>query len=187
MFLFVAISVGVTLVIWGLIQGHFLSRRYSLVLMVAATAVVLLAARPVQTAILSGYPNDSFWDLGLGGRLGVLAISAFGLALIFLILAWKSRFFRGLPFGLGLALDVLVGILIYAVLYSVSPQAYYALYQMIFPDLPTQIVVRHIISPRLVDIAQLQAAGSMSDHLAGVALWAILPFTLWVHSLKSRA
>lgn len=184
---YLAISVGVTLVVWGLVWGRSLSRLQFVGLAALAMVVVLLAARPVQDAVLGGYPGDSFWDLGAGGRFGVLFISTVGLLLIFLLLAWKSRFFRGFPMGIGLAFDVLAGLLIYVLVFSMSPQIYYTLYQMIFPDLPAQIVVQHLVSPRLAEIVRLGHDGSMSDHLAGTALWAVLPFTLWVHSRKASA
>lgn len=173
-----------------MMRNRLVPLRATPVLMAAAMLAVLAGAVHVQTSALAGYPNDSFWDLGAFGRVGVLLISAVGLTLIFLFLAWKSRFFRRLrrlPWGLGLALDLVAGLLIYAVLFSMSPQAYYALYQLVFPDLPSQIVVRHILSPRLFDIVGLRLGGSMSDHLAGIALWAILPFTFWLHSHGPKA
>lgn len=166
-------------VVWWVLPRRRLTAWSCVGLAFLALAVVLLGARPVQVAMLGGYPNDSFWDLGIGGRAGVVTISTVGLAMIFLGLAWKSRFFRGLPVGVGLALDVLAGLLIYALVFSMSPQAYYTLYQMIFPDLPAQLVVRHVLNPRLAEIALLEADSPMSHHLAGVALWAVVPFTLW--------
>ena len=179
-----AVTLIAWLAVWLCIRQRRLTLWMVLFCILGAVVLVLICARTVQLAILTGYPDDSFWSLGLGGRAGVCVISTVGLSLVFLLLFWKSRFFIRLPLAIGLPLDLVAGLLIYSVIYSLSPQAYYTLYQFVFPDLPIQIVIRYVLDPDLPQIATLPVTASMSDHLAGLALWAVLPFTLWVHLHK---
>ena len=95
----------------------------------------------------------------------------------------KSRLFRTMPIILGLPLDVAIGFVTFAVVYAISPQIYYTLYQFIFPNLPNQIVVKRLLDvERIIQIAQFSPVGSLSNHLAGIAFWAVLPFTIWMHA-----
>lgn len=169
-----------TFIIWGITLrlSNNSARIYWLV--PASFAAVFLGAPEVWHTIGAGYPHDSFWTLAWGGRIAVVAVSTLGFAGIFVILSWKTQYFQQLPTALALPLDILAGVLIYGAVYTISPQVFYTLYQQIFPGLPNQIVVTTLFdTAQLVKIAQLAQGGSLSDHLAGVGLWAILPFTLW--------
>lgn len=152
----------------------------------ACITAIALAAAVIWPAIAAGYPQDSFWTLDTFGRIGVAAISGIGISLIFLALAMKSRIilrFRRGPTATAWALiDIAIGLLAYGVIFSLSPQIFYSFYRMIFANLPQQWVIDGVLDQdRLKMIAVMAPGGSLADHLAGVTLWAILPFTAWLH------
>lgn len=152
----------------------------------ACILAIALAAAVIWPAIAAGYPQDSFWTLDTFGRIGVATISGIGISLIFLALALKSRIilrFRRGPTATAWALiDIAIGLLAYGVIFSLSPQIFYSFYRMIFANLPQQWVIDGVLDQdRLKMIAVMAPGGSLADHLAGVTLWAILPFTAWLH------
>jgi len=152
----------------------------------ASMIAVGLATAGIWPQIQAGYPQDSYWTLGWTGRAGVAAISACGIAGFFLVMARKTRIIlnwkRQATSTAWALIDVAVGLLMFAVLYSTSPQVFYSFYRLIFPDLPQQWVIEGLLdTARLKMIAEMNPAGSLSDHLAGITLWAILPFTAWLH------
>lgn len=139
---------------------------------------VALLAFPLWPAILAGYPGDSFWTLGIGGRSGVVAISFGGFAALF---AGCAVLLRRVPVGPGWTCGAIAaGLLAYAIIYSVSPQVFYSFYRLIFPGLPTQWVIDGMLDfARLSAAIDLRTAASLSDDLAGVGFWALIPFVLW--------
>lgn len=152
----------------------------------ACILAIALAAAVIWPAIAAGYPQDSFWTLDTFGRIGVATISGIGISLIFLALALKSRIilrFRRGPTATAWALiDIAIGLLACGVIFSLSPQVFYSFYRMIFANLPQQWVIDGVLDQdRLKMIAVMAPGGSLADHLAGVTLWAILPFTAWLH------
>jgi len=152
----------------------------------ACITAIALAAAVIWPDIAAGYPQDSFWTLDTFGRISVAAISGIGISLIFLALAMKSRLilrFRHGPTATAWALiDIAIGLLAYGVIFSLSPQIFYSFYRMIFANLPQQWVIDGVLDQdRLKMIAVMAPGGSLADHLAGVTLWAILPFTAWLH------
>ncbi|WP_342076405.1 hypothetical protein [Yoonia sp. SS1-5] len=155
-------------------------------LMIAAFGVVAFAAAGIWDGVSGGYPGDSFWTLDLTGRIGVSAISILGLLIIFAVLAWKTQLIRRVLYtaprpALWLG-DIVLSVLIFGLIFSASPQVFYLFYQQIFAGLPDQIVLRSILDVnRMTEIARLGATQSMADHLAGISLWAVLPFTTWLH------
>lgn len=173
-------------VIWLLTRDKPL--RFGLVLFGTWMSIVgvVISLPPLWDAIRAGYPTDSFWTLGVGGRLGVIALSAVGISATFLCLAWKTslilRFRRGPTATAWALIDIAIGLFIFAVVFSVSPQAFYSFYRLIIPGLPQQWVIDGLLDQdRLKMIAIVTSGGSLADHLAGVALWATVPFTAWLH------
>lgn len=171
---------------WMLTRDRLDNHRLTLAGIGASILAVLIAVTHVQQATLAGYPTDSFWTLSLIGRTGVIAISAIGITLIFYGLAWKTAILLRLKSQVSatawVIFDLAAGWLVFGVIYSVSPQIFYTFYRMIFDYLPNQWVIDTALdTEKLHMIAQLSASGNMSDHMAGVALWAILPFTAWLH------
>lgn len=184
------VSVTISLVwiagFWVLSRDRSETWTITLTGMVASLIAVGLAAAAIWTPVLTLYPGDSFWTLGWGGRIGVLAISATGITLVFMGLTLKTRVIlriKNQATSMAWALiDVALGLGVFAVVFSTSPQAFYAFYRLIFADLPQQWVIDGLINvDRLREIALLGPDGSLADHLAGIALWAIVPFTLWLH------
>ena len=175
------LSLIVTTVVLWMIKGKPLTWGLMFLLIPAAFVTVLLGAPGIWLSAMAGYAGDSFWTLGIGGRLGVIVISITGFALIFALLSVRPTTPKGLPPVVRVLSRCVVGCVIYGFLYSVSPQLFYTFYWFIFPDLPVQIVVSDAFD--LGHIAKsiiLQTGGSLSDHLAGLGFWAILPFTVWV-------
>lgn len=179
------LSFAITIAIWALLRSKTMSVGLMSILLPIAMITVILGAPNVVFAIENGYDGDSYWTLKTGGRIGVALISTFSLTALFTLLGLKSRVFRRLPMNVGLPLDIFIGLVTFAVTYAISPQIYYTLYQFIFPNLPNQIVVKRLLDfERIIQIAQFSPNGSMSDHLAGIAFWAVLPFTIWMHAQR---
>lgn len=157
----------------------------------ASLLAVGLAASTIWPQVRAGYPGDSYWSLTWVGHAGVLTISIVGLALVFLASAAKTRVllrvFGAANHILLALLDILLGLLAYAVVLSLSPQAYYSLYRLLFPGLPQQSVIKSWLDlDRLHLVARLDATGSLAEHLSGIGFWAVVPFTLWLHGRAWR-
>lgn len=152
-----------------------------LYIVVVAGFLAAIIVHPVMwPRILMGYPGDSFWTLGVSGRLGVLAISLIGLGLLFTALGLKSRRIAG---RIPASIDTVINLIIFSVTYSVSPQVFYTLYLLLFDGLPHQWVISGPFN-----ISQIWAAivikdeGTLSDDLAGLTFWAIIPVTFWFYA-----
>ena len=175
------LSLIVTTVVLWMIKGKPLTWGLMFLLIPAAFVTVVLGAPGIWLSAMAGYTGDSFWTLGIGGRLGVIVISITGFALIFALLSLRPTTPKGLPPVVRVLSRCVLGCVIYGFLYSVSPQLFYTFYRFIFPDLPVQIVVSDAFDlARIAKSISLQTGGSLSDHLAGLGFWAILPFTIWV-------
>lgn len=154
--------------------------------MIACIIGVGIAAAGIWPMIAAGYPDDSYWTLGIAGRAGVLSISLFGVACVFWLFAVKTRIILSVKTqvsGTAWALfDIAIGMLVFGVVLTVSPQVFYTFYQFIFEGLPSQWVIDGLFdTPHLQAIATFQANANLADHIAGVVLWAIVPFTGWLH------
>ena len=148
-----------------------------------AMVAVVLAAPPIWHAAARGYPGDSLFTLSPAAIAGVVALSFGLIALFFLVMTWKSVWLaKRAPAGrvVTAGLDVLAGLALFGLLHALSRQAYYAFYRAIIPDLPDQWVIR-LDWDRLAAISRLPADASLSQHLSGVTLWAVVPLTVWVH------
>lgn len=151
----------------------------------ASMFAVVLNSPGIWIALAGGYPGDSFATLSLAGMAGVIVISTAGLAAIYALCGAKSRrILRDQPTRPALlVLDLIVSVAIFGLFYAVSPQVFYTFYQMIFPDLPNQTVLR---LPLAIDqfrgAVAMAPTGSLASHLAGIGLLGIIPFTLWFHA-----
>ena len=153
-----------------------------------AMVAIVLASPPIWHAIARGYAGDSLFTLSPAGIVGVVVLSIGLIAVFFLVVIWKSLWLaKRAPAGRAATagLDVLTGLALFGLLHAVSRQTYYALYRAIIPDLPNQWVIR-LDWDRLAAISQLRADASLSQHLAGVTLWAVVPLTLWVHGATGK-
>jgi hypothetical protein len=171
---------------WVLSRDRTLGWQTVVVSALVCCASVIIAAANLWVPITKGYPNDSFWTLTAAGRIGVLSISTIGISFIFACLTWKTRLtlqIKSQASGSVWALfDIAFGLLIFGVVHTVSPQVFYSFYCLIFDTLPNQWVIDKLFDTvRLQAIAGLAPTGNLADHLAGVVLWAIAPFTIWLH------
>ena len=174
-----------TLLVWVALRHTTLSAFAQIPLAGLAMILVALGQPQILAALAEGYPNDSFWTLQTGGRAGVIAITVVGLATIFLLIALKSRLFQRWPSVISLPVDMACGLLLFSLVFSLSPQVYYTLYQFIFDGLPSQVVVDSPFNfERVANVARLLPSGAVADHIAGLAFWAVLPFTLWAHATR---
>lgn len=114
------------------------------------------------------YQQDSFFDLSLWGRAGVICIS---LALFVLFILLARALLRGRPTWLRL-----IGALgLFWVFVWTSPQAYYQFYHLLFEDLPHQWVIWPPRSPlEAVKLLVFQGPQNLSHHGQGLLGWAML-------------
>ena len=140
----------------------------------------------IWQGLQNGYPGDSFWTLSELGRIGVIAISVSGLLILTAlsalktnrILRWSQHRWRLLVW----LLDVALTLVLFGVLFSVSPQVYYSFYQEIIADLPNQWVIDGPFNwDRLRDIALPTAQGPLADHGATIAMGGLVLFTSYLH------
>ena len=154
----------------------------------ASLLMAIVSAPTLWLAILSGYPDDSFFDLGFFGGLGVLAISGTLITLFAFILIWKSRKMlafaskRRLSGWLILAFDCVLGLALFGTLHALTPQAFYQFYHLIYSGLPHQIVVKTLFDYEgMMTFAALSTSGNLSQHLSGLVLLCIIPLTVFAH------
>ena len=114
------------------------------------------------------YDSDSFFDLTLIGRIGLLLLSS-GMALGLIAVVWRG--FRSRPLWLRL-----IGA--FALLWFfvwLSPQVYYLYYRFLIPDLPLQWVLK--TPPGPLDIVRLlifQGRETLSDHGKALLGWGLI-------------
>lgn len=152
-----------------------------------ACHVLFAALAPaIWQGIAAGYPGDSFWTLASIGRLGVVAISITGLGALAVFNYWKSGvILRRKQNRMRVAIWVLdcgIGVAAFGVVYVISPQIFYTLYQMLIPGLPNQWVIDNAARwDNFIAIMIPQNGAPMADHLAGVAIGGIVFFTTYLH------
>lgn len=119
------------------------------------------------------YQQDSFFDLSLWERIGLVCISA---ALAGLMLVVARMLLRDRPVWLCLA----GALFLFWVFVWVSPQVYYTYYRMIIPDLPLQWVIWPPTRP-LEALQMLFFSGpqNLSAHSQGVLGWALVAIPLF--------
>ena len=118
------------------------------------------------------YEGDSFFTLGLLEAAGVLAVSAL---LIVAVLRLARRFYRG---G-GLGRRLVWAVALFWVFLWLSPQVYYAYYQIIFHGLPVQLVIGWPPGLETV-VRRLTFAGpaTLSAHGQGALGWLLAALAL---------
>jgi len=119
------------------------------------------------------YTQDSFFDLTLWGRIGLVGISAV-LFLLMLFAAWRAL--SGMPFWL----RIISALGLFYVFVWVSPQIYYMYYRMIIPDLPLQWVIWP--RPNIWDAMEMlifQGPQNLSAHSQGLLGWAIVAVAIF--------
>ncbi len=160
--------------------------RAGLISLALASAVLL----PFNFALLGNAPeNDSFFTLTPSGRAGLVMLSAVFLAALYWLLAVKTRWLRRRWRGRGalIAVDIVLGWLIYLAAYHLSPQLYYSYYLTLFDTLPAQWVIDAEVDwGALRAIVIPGAKDRLSDLLASAGFWAVLPYTAMLHGAGRR-
>jgi len=119
-----------------------------------------------------GYAQDSFFTLGLGGRAGLLALSAV-LMILSALLVWR------LVSGLGRVWRVCVALGVFWAFLWLSPQIYYAYYWLIFEDLPVQLVLGAPPGPaEVLRLVSFTDRVSLAHHSQGVFAWLLVVLAL---------
>jgi len=189
----ISLSLIWVLLLWRLTRGFRVNFKTCLMAIIACCLVVIISQPSLWQALYNGYPGDSFFTLKTGGRVGVLAISGLSILLFSFMLDQKSRWILRKTSAslssrvLSLIADCALGLAVFGFLYSLSPQIYYTFYRVLIPGLPNQIVIQSLFDwERLHLIAGLPADGSLSHHLSGIVLLAIIPFTAWRHAMDKK-
>ncbi len=174
-------------IVWWMTLDNNYNISTTAYIALASLFAVVLNSPGIWFALGRGYPGDSFATLSLFGQAGVILISTLGLAGIYAICAAKSRrLLRDQETRAVLALlDCFVSVVIFGLVYAISPQIFYTFYQVIFPELPNQTVLRLPLAiEQFREALALRPDGSLSSHLAGIGWLGIVPFTLWFHARK---
>ena len=120
-----------------------------------------------------GYAEDSFFTLGIGGRIGLLALSLLLAAGCVVLIFWVSRRF-------GLAAGLLASVAVAYLFIWLSPQIYYGYYLLIFDGLPVQWVIKS--PPALDDFMEtlgFQGQSTLSAHGQGALFWGMCAAAVW--------
>jgi len=121
------------------------------------------------------YAQDSFFDLTLVGRIGLVAITCL-LAVLATWLAWKFLRNRS-PVTRVLGALCLFWFFVWA-----SPQVYYMYYRFLIEDLPLQwVILRPVGLGKVAELMLFQENQSLSAHGRGVLGWLMVlaPFSPW--------
>ncbi|AXI48656.1 hypothetical protein C1J03_23230 [Sulfitobacter sp. SK012] len=123
------------------------------------------------------YAEDSFYTLSLAQRMGLLTLTAVLILLVLGIAIAVMRKKRG-------TVRLATATLLFSLFAWVSPQAYYAYYQMIFDGLPAQIVIG---APPTLDallgIVTFTGPGTLSAHGLGALFWALVWLAWWLRPI----
>lgn len=117
------------------------------------------------------YAEDSFFTLSGFGQAGLLLVT---LVLGVLTIWGVSSLLRGKKIWLKL----LGSVISFVAFVWLSPQIYYAYYQLIFDDLPAQWVIGAPSVAEAVSYALFVGPMTLSAHGQGVLFWATLTATL---------
>lgn len=126
------------------------------------------------------YEADSFYTLSGAGQIGLLAVSlGFATGMGWLVRRISRR--RTLLVRVGIW-----ALLLYLFIW-LSPQGYYAYYQLIFDGLPSQWVIgRPIPLIEAVQCFTFTGPYTLSAHSLGALGWILLILTLWPQRSNCR-
>jgi hypothetical protein len=124
------------------------------------------------------YSEDSFHTLSTYGRLAVMAVSL-GMFTALFALGYVLMSARKGP------ARIAIGMFLFWFFVWLSPQVYYALYQLLFEGLPRQWVVGPPpMLDELVRLITFSGRQTLSAHGKGVLFWALV-FLSWCLRLKA--
>lgn len=118
------------------------------------------------------YAEDSFFTLGMGGRIGLLCLTGL-LSALCLWLVWY------LVEGAGRFVRVLIALAVFWAFLWLSPQIYYLFYVLLNPGLPLQWVVQSPPDPiKLARLLSFTDRITLTEHGQGVLGWAMMALAL---------
>lgn len=110
------------------------------------------------------YANDSFYTLTTWERVGLVFLSVALATGCVMLCRWLAKGRRG-------PVRIFVAFAIFAAFVALSPQVYYAYYQLIFQNLPSQWVVRLPEGLDLLQLLTFTGPANLSAHSQGVLGW----------------
>lgn len=114
------------------------------------------------------YAEDSFFTLGLGGRIGLVFVSA-------LLAAGCVWFVIWFVHGLGRPVRCLIALAVFYLFVWLSPQFYYMYYLLIFDGLPLQWVIQSPPSWRkIIGLVSFTDRSTLTAHGQGVLWWVLV-------------
>ena len=126
------------------------------------------------------YANDTFFNLTMAGRAGLVVLS---LALLALMIWLAAQILRKIDLGNRIATlpaRLAVALALFWLFEWLSPQIYYQYYRLIFDGLPQQVVVK--LPPpspdALVELLTFSGKASLSHHMRGLLGWVLLVMAL---------
>jgi hypothetical protein len=123
------------------------------------------------------YGGDSFFTLGGAERVGLLVLSVV-LSVGILLIAWRLMRARSFAVRLGIA-TLLFGLFVW-----LSPQIYYAYYQLIFDGLPVQWVIGWPPFSDILKTARFAGPSNLSAHGQGALFWVLIILALAARGLR---
>lgn len=160
----------------------------------AGLAIVLSTAwhPPIWQAVLAGYKGDSFYTLSVSGATGLFLLSALLFAALLACNHFKTRWLQTvtarIPVPAAIMLDSLLTLGFFWIAITLVPQLYYAYYRLIFHNLPTQWVIKHLAATDLWSIGSFLGSPSLAAHFSALVLWALLvaQWLLWLRWVIQR-
>jgi len=132
--------------------------------------------------------EDSFFTLDNWQRQGLLIVSTSLIAIFFFLSAIKTKWFLGHDGRIARRgrsvcfLDLVATCGLFALLYPLAAQVYYAYYQAIIPGLPNQWVVKSGIDSSTASAFSLAGSNlSLNRFLATMTIWTAVSAVIWQH------
>lgn len=111
------------------------------------------------------YAEDSFFTLGIGGRIGLALISLVLCAACVWFVFWFVD-------GMGRVVRLLIAMVVFYMFVWLSPQIYYLYYLIIIDDLPLQWVVQTPPNWRKIGaLVTFTDRATLTEHGQGVLWW----------------
>lgn len=153
----------------------------------ALVGLLILATPAMGHTLLGRADPGGFGTLGLGARLGLMALSAALFLGLLWIAALKTRWLAGLSFAP--LLDSIARALLALAAIMLSAQLYYAYYRLIIPSLPAQVVIAWPGWDDIADLLSIWQDGPLGQRLRGAVFWAVTlagPLSHWLARAEPR-
>lgn len=113
------------------------------------------------------YAEDSFFTLGMGGRIGLVFVSV-------LLSVGSIWFVFWFVHGLGRFVRVLLALAVFYLFVWISPQIYYMYYLVIIDGLPLQWVIQSPPSwQKIIRLMTFTDRATLTEHGQGLLWWGL--------------